>query len=131
MNLSSANVPAGTTVQTPNFQSVGNGAVESQTENFQPAQENALVSQPTKPDTESTENPSLPSNSVSEKVTICHKGKKTVDVTQSEVNDHVNHGDVLGACVPKEKKPKNHDKGKDKEKEDKKDKKKGKEEKVQ
>jgi hypothetical protein len=33
-----------------------------------------------------------------EKVTICHKGKKTISVGASAVPAHLAHGDTLGAC---------------------------------
>ena len=33
-----------------------------------------------------------------EKVTICHKGKKTIRIQASAVPGHLAHGDTLGAC---------------------------------
>lgn len=32
------------------------------------------------------------------KVTICHKGKKTIRVGQPAVRAHLRHGDTLGSC---------------------------------
>lgn len=33
-----------------------------------------------------------------EKVTICHKGRVTIEVDKSALNTHLAHGDTLGAC---------------------------------
>jgi hypothetical protein len=33
------------------------------------------------------------------KVALCHKGKKTVNVSKNAVKAHVKHGDTLGACA--------------------------------
>lgn len=33
------------------------------------------------------------------KVEICHKDKKTLSVSADDVDEHLEHGDVLGACV--------------------------------
>lgn len=33
-----------------------------------------------------------------EKVTICHKGKRTLSVAQAAVQAHLDHGDTIGAC---------------------------------
>ncbi len=33
------------------------------------------------------------------KVELCHKGKKTLSVSADDVDEHLEHGDVLGACV--------------------------------
>jgi microcystin-dependent protein len=33
------------------------------------------------------------------KVTICHKGKKTITVGKSAVPAHLRHGDTLGSCA--------------------------------
>lgn len=33
------------------------------------------------------------------KVTICHKGKNTITVSQNAVNAHLAHGDTMGPCV--------------------------------
>jgi hypothetical protein len=32
------------------------------------------------------------------KVTLCHKGKKTISIGASAVPAHLRHGDTLGAC---------------------------------
>jgi hypothetical protein len=32
------------------------------------------------------------------KVTICHKGKKTISIGKPAVKAHLRHGDTLGAC---------------------------------
>jgi hypothetical protein len=32
------------------------------------------------------------------RVTLCHKGKKTITVGASAVESHLDHGDALGAC---------------------------------
>jgi hypothetical protein len=34
----------------------------------------------------------------SDKVAICHKGKKTLYVDENAVNGHLKHGDYLGSC---------------------------------
>jgi hypothetical protein len=33
-----------------------------------------------------------------EKVRICHKGKKTLEVAEAAVDAHLKHGDTLGPC---------------------------------
>jgi len=33
------------------------------------------------------------------KVTICHKGKNTLSISQASLQDHLNHGDTQGACA--------------------------------
>jgi len=33
-----------------------------------------------------------------DKVTICHKGKKTLVLPESAVSAHLGHGDTYGAC---------------------------------
>jgi hypothetical protein len=33
------------------------------------------------------------------KVTLCHKGKKTIRVAQPAVKAHLKHGDTLGTCA--------------------------------
>lgn len=33
-----------------------------------------------------------------DKVTVCHKGKKTLVIPQSAVSAHVGHGDTMGPC---------------------------------
>lgn len=33
-----------------------------------------------------------------DKVLICHKGKKTICISKTEVSDHISHDDVLGEC---------------------------------
>ena len=33
------------------------------------------------------------------KVTLCHKGKKTIRVAPAAVSAHLAHGDTLGACA--------------------------------
>jgi hypothetical protein len=42
------------------------------------------------------------------KTTVCHKGKKTVRISNKAVRSHVRHGDKLGPCAKKDKR-----KGKD------------------
>ncbi len=32
------------------------------------------------------------------KVTICHKGKRTLRIGSESVSDHLGHGDTVGAC---------------------------------
>ncbi len=32
------------------------------------------------------------------KVAICHKGKKTIYVSESAANAHLGHGDYMGEC---------------------------------
>jgi hypothetical protein len=47
------------------------------------------------------------------KVTICHKGKKTIRVSKAAVRKHLKHGDTIGRCDRAGKKGKGHkgDKG--------------------
>jgi uncharacterized delta-60 repeat protein len=33
------------------------------------------------------------------KILVCHKGKKTLCISASEVSDHIDHGDQLGECT--------------------------------
>ena len=33
-----------------------------------------------------------------EKVTLCHKDKKTITISSEDVGDHLSHGDEIGAC---------------------------------
>ena len=33
-----------------------------------------------------------------EKITLCHKGKKTLEVAEPAVDAHLRHGDRLGPC---------------------------------
>jgi len=52
-------------------------------------------------------------------VTLCHKDKKTITISSEDVDDHLRHGDELGACEDEEhedKKGNGHDKHEDKEK---------------
>ncbi len=37
-----------------------------------------------------------------DKVLVCHKGKKTICISEPDVADHIDHGDQLGECVVKE-----------------------------
>ena len=39
-----------------------------------------------------------PATVANDKVTLCHKGKKTLVVDASAVADHLAHGDTLGPC---------------------------------
>jgi len=51
-------------------------------------------------------------------VTLCHKDKKTITISSEDVDDHLRHGDKLGACEDEEhedKKGNGHDKHEDKE----------------
>jgi hypothetical protein len=32
------------------------------------------------------------------KVTLCHKGRRTLSIDAESVQDHLDHGDTLGAC---------------------------------
>jgi hypothetical protein len=42
------------------------------------------------------------------KVTLCHKGKKTIRVSKHAVRKHLRHGDTLGRCDRAAKKGKKH-----------------------
>jgi hypothetical protein len=42
------------------------------------------------------------------KVTICHKGKKTIRVSKAAVRKHLKHGDTIGRCDRAGKKGKGH-----------------------
>ena len=33
------------------------------------------------------------------KVTVCHKDKRTISISENAVSAHLNHGDELGACI--------------------------------
>ena len=48
------------------------------------------------------------------KVTICHKGKNTITVSQAALKAHLAHGDKLGACQNGHKKNKGKHKGESK-----------------
>ncbi len=37
---------------------------------------------------------------VMEKAEVCHKGKNTLSISSEDVDDHLAHGDELGACEP-------------------------------
>jgi hypothetical protein len=43
------------------------------------------------------------------KTTVCHKGKKTVRISNKAVRSHVRHGDKLGPCAKKDKRKGKHD----------------------
>ena len=34
-----------------------------------------------------------------EKITVCHKDKRTISISENAVSAHLNHGDELGACI--------------------------------
>ena len=66
--------------------------------------------EPTEPDTEMTCDDELDndcdglpdkedSDCVSDKVTICHKGKNTITISINALPAHLAHGDTLGACT--------------------------------
>lgn len=46
-----------------------------------------------------TQPPTTPPNDGNGKVTICHKNKNTLSISQSAVPAHLGHGDTLGACT--------------------------------
>jgi len=70
---------------------------------------------------ESVENADYGTSVDSLKVVICHDGKETLYVTQSESSTHLAHGDVSEACaVTKEKKGKRDKKQADQQEKDKK-----------
>jgi long-subunit fatty acid transport protein len=43
------------------------------------------------------------------KVTICHKGKKTIRISKAALAKHLRHGDTLGRCDRSAKKGRKHD----------------------
>jgi hypothetical protein len=44
-------------------------------------------------------NPGAAAKQYEKKVTLCHKGKKTISVGKAAANAHVKHGDTVGACA--------------------------------
>ena len=38
------------------------------------------------------------SNELNDKTTVCHKGKKSLVISEHAVQEHIKHGDVLGTC---------------------------------
>jgi hypothetical protein len=48
------------------------------------------------------------------KVTVCHKGKHTIEISAEAVEAHLDHGDTLGACDRSDEKQHKHKKGKGK-----------------
>jgi len=52
------------------------------------------------------ENTFVPPPSSPTKVEVCHKNKKTLSISSDSIDDHLGHGDVLGACETEDKKDK-------------------------
>jgi hypothetical protein len=44
-------------------------------------------------------NPGAAEKQYGKKVTLCHKGKKTISVSKNAGKAHVKHGDTLGPCA--------------------------------